>query len=224
MKSFVTCAAILAFASQHAAAHYIFQSVSIGGTKNAPYTYVRKNSNGNSPVTDLTSTDLTCNAGAETGGNTSTVSIAAGSTLTFSSDTPVYHNGPVSVYMAKAPTTAAAFDGSGDVWFKILDIGPTFPGGTWDLKQTYDVPIPACISAGEYLVRIQSMAIHNPFPALPQFYISCAQVAVTGGASKELGPKVAIPGAFKATDSGYTANIYSNFTNYTIPGPEVASC
>jgi len=86
---------------------------------------------------DLSSPDLTCNAGAETGSNTSTVSLAAGSTLAFSSDTAVYHNGPVSVYMAKAPTTASAFDGSGNVWFKILDIGPKFPGGTWDLKRMY---------------------------------------------------------------------------------------
>tara|TARA_R110002060_G_scaffold74011_1_gene83065 strand:- start:1256 stop:1474 length:219 start_codon:yes stop_codon:yes gene_type:complete len=54
------------------------------------------------------------------------------------------------------------------------------------------------------------MAIHNPYPALPQFYVSCAQVAITGGGSKDLGPKVAIPGAFKATDPGYTANIYTN--------------
>jgi hypothetical protein len=28
--------------------------------------------------------------------------------------------------MAKAPGTADTFDGSGQVWFKILDIGPTF--------------------------------------------------------------------------------------------------
>ncbi|KAG4435871.1 hypothetical protein IFR05_008637 [Cadophora sp. M221] len=224
MKGLATCAAVLALASQQASAHYIFQSIAVAGTKNAPYTYVRKNTNGNSPVTDLTSPDLTCNAGAETGSNTSTVSLAAGSTLAFSSDTAVYHNGPVSVYMAKAPTTAATFDGSGNVWFKILDIGPTFPGGTWDLKQTYDIPIPACIPAGEYLVRIQSMAIHNPYPALPQFYVSCAQVAITGGGSKDLGPKVSIPGDFKATDPGYTANIYTDFTSYTIPGPAVASC
>ncbi|KAK0104133.1 hypothetical protein ONS96_005229 [Cadophora gregata f. sp. sojae] len=224
MKGFTTCSAILTLVSQQASAHYIFQSLAVGGTKNPPYTYVRKNTNGNSPVTDLTSSDLTCNVGAETGFNTSTVTLAAGSTIAFISDTAVYHNGPVSVYMAKAPTTAAAFDGSGNVWFKILDIGPTFPGGKWDLKQTYKVPIPACISAGEYLVRIQSMAIHNPYPALPQFYVSCAQVAITGGGSKDLGPKVAIPGAFKATDPGYIANIYTNFTSYTIPGPEVASC
>jgi len=37
--------------------------------------------------------------------------------------------------MAKAPTTAAKFDGSGNVWFKILDIGPDFSSGTavWNL-------------------------------------------------------------------------------------------
>lgn len=31
----------------------IFTSVAVGGTKNAPYTYVRKNTNGNSPVTGM---------------------------------------------------------------------------------------------------------------------------------------------------------------------------
>jgi len=59
---------------------------------------------------------------------------------------------------------------------------------------------------------------------VPQFYIGCAQVAVTGGGSKDLGPKVAIPGAFKSTDPGYTANIYNNFNSYTVPGPSVAKC
>jgi hypothetical protein len=39
--------------------------------------------------------------------------------------------------MAKAPGAAADFDGSGAVWFKILDIGPKFPGGTWDLKRKW---------------------------------------------------------------------------------------
>ena len=84
---------------------------------------------------DLASNDLRCNVGGGSGDNTTTVSVAAGSSVTFTLDVAVYHQGPVSVYMAKAPSTAAAFDGSGNVWFKILDIGPTFPGGTWDLKR-----------------------------------------------------------------------------------------
>lgn len=109
------------------------------------------NTNYNSPITgtcliipyyipiltspDLTSNDLRCNQGGENGTGTATVSVAAGSSVGFTSDVAVYHDGPLSVYMAKAPTTAAQFDGSGDVWFKILDIGPTFPGGTWNLKR-----------------------------------------------------------------------------------------
>jgi hypothetical protein len=38
--------------------------------------------------------------------------------------------------MAKAPGTADTFDGSGQGWFKILDIGPTFDSSgtaTWNL-------------------------------------------------------------------------------------------
>ena len=39
--------------------------------------------------------------------------------------------------MAKAPSTTSAFDGSGNVWFKIKDIGPTFSNGqvTWPLQR-----------------------------------------------------------------------------------------
>lgn len=56
---------------------------------------------------------------------------------------------------------------------------------------------------------MQQLAIHNP-GGTPQFYIGCGQLAITGGGSKDLGPKVAFPGAIKATDPGYTANIYTN--------------
>jgi hypothetical protein len=91
--------------------------------------------------------------------------------------------------------------------------------------ETYTFDIPSCIEDGEYLVRIQQLGIHNPWPAgIPQFYVECAQVRVTGGGSTGLGPKVAIPGAFSESDPGYTVNIYNNFENYTVPGPAVASC
>ena len=125
--------------------------------------------------------------------------------------------------MSKAPGDASAYDGSGD-WFKIADIGPTFSGGTatWDLSQTYSVTIPKSLPNGNYLLRIQQLAIHNPYPGgIPQFYISCAQVTVTGGGSGSPSPTAKIPGFIKVTDPGYTANIYSNFNNYTVPGPAV---
>lgn len=40
------------------------------------------------------------------------------------------HPGPALVYLAKAPTgqTAKTFNGDGQVWFKIAELGPTFNG------------------------------------------------------------------------------------------------
>jgi hypothetical protein len=91
-----------------------------------------------------------------------------------------------------------------------------------DYTATYSVTIPSQISAGEYLLRIEQLGIHNP-GSPPQFYLSCAQLKVTGGGSGSPSPTVKIPGHVKSTDSGYTANIYSNFKSYVGPGPKVAT-
>jgi hypothetical protein len=69
------------------------------------------------------------------------------------------------------------------------------------------------------LTLIYYVCIGSP----PQFYISCAQLKVTGGGSGNPSPTVKIPGHVKSTDSGYTANIYNNFNSYVVPGPKVAT-
>ncbi|KAI2638901.1 glycoside hydrolase family 61 protein [Hypomontagnella submonticulosa] len=224
MKSFVAIAATVALAAQSASAHYIFQALAKGTAKGVVYEYVRRNTNYNSPVVDLASKDLRCNVGGATGGNTSTLEMNAGDPFTFTLDTAVYHQGPVSLYMSKAPGAAVDYDGSGD-WFKINDWAPVFNGGsaTWTMKDTYSFTIPKCIPSGEYLLRIQSLAIHNP-GATPQWYVGCGQVKVSGGGSTTPSPTAKIPGAFKATDPGYTANIYTNFNSYIVPGPAVFKC
>ncbi|KAK4207923.1 glycosyl hydrolase family 61-domain-containing protein [Rhypophila decipiens] len=217
MKGFTTLAA-LSLAISNVSAHYIFQQLSVGGTKHPVWKYIRQHTNYNSPVTDLASNDLRCNLGAPVGG-TETVSVRAGDSITFSLDTPVYHQGPTSVYLSKAPGSVANYDGSGG-WFKIRDWG----GPGWTLAGSYTFNIPTCIPNGEYLLRIQQLGIHNPWPAgIPQFYISCAQISVTGGGSASPAT-VSIPGAFKSTDPGYTANIYNNLQSYTVPGPSVFQC
>ncbi|KAE8440480.1 hypothetical protein EG329_007434, partial [Mollisiaceae sp. DMI_Dod_QoI] len=226
MKSYTTLFSGLCLLASQTSAHYIFEQFTHAGTKYPAYQYIRQNTNYNSPVTDLTSTDLRCNVGGLTGGSTQTITVNAGDPFTFTTDTAVYHDGPLSMYMAKAPTTAADFDGSGQVWFKILDLGPTFTAGTstWPLSQSYSYTIPAALPSGDYLLRVQQLGIHNPYPAgTPQFYVSCAQVTVTGGGSGTPGPLVSIPGFIKGDEPGYTVNIYSNFRNYTIPGPPVWS-
>ncbi|KAI0474517.1 glycoside hydrolase family 61 protein [Xylaria cf. heliscus] len=224
MKGFIKATIAAALAAQSVSGHYIFQALGKGTAKGTAYEFVRRNTNYNSPVTDLSSKDLRCNVGGATGGSTSTLALNAGDQFTFSLDQAVYHQGPVSLYMSKAPSTAADYDGSGD-WFKIFDWGPKFGNGQaqWTMTGTYSGNIPKCIPAGEYLLRIQSLAIHNP-GATPQWYISCGQVKISGGGSTTPSPTVKIPGAFKATDPGYTANIYSNFNSYTVPGPSVFTC
>ncbi|KAK4140561.1 putative endo-beta-1,4-glucanase D [Dichotomopilus funicola] len=207
-----------------ASAHYIFQQLSSGSQTFGVYENIRKNTNQNSPVTDLDSDDLRCNVGGASGADTTVWSAKAGDAFTFTSDVAVYHQGPISLYMSKADGSVNDYDGSGD-WFKIFDFGPDFSSGQaeWPMRSTYEYTIPTCIADGEYLLRIQSLAIHNP-GSTPQFYISCAQVNVTGGGSTTPSATAKFPGAIHADDPGYTANIYSDFTSYTVPGPEVFSC
>ncbi len=75
----------------------IFEQFSTGGTKFPVYQYIRKNYNYNSPVIDLKSNDLRCNAGGEMGNDTQTITMKAGDSFTFTADVAVYHNGPLSM-------------------------------------------------------------------------------------------------------------------------------
>ncbi|KAL0632633.1 hypothetical protein Q9L58_008481 [Maublancomyces gigas] len=217
-------AVILAACSDVAYAHYRFAWLTAGGVKGTEYQNIRKNTNMNSPVTITTSNDIRCNVGAS-GTGTVTKSVASGSSVTFTLDTPVYHQGPIIWYLGKAPAgqTAASWDGSGANWVKFKQEGPTFSNGasTWPMTGTYTANIPTTLPSGDYLLRIEQIAIHNP-GSPPQFYISCAQITVTGGGTANPA-KFSIPGHIKDNDPGITVNIYNNFQSYTFPGPALFS-
>jgi len=59
--------------------------------------------------------------------------------------------------------------------------------------------------------------------AKPQFYISCAQLSVSGGGTKAPTNFVAFPGAYKMSDPGLAVNIYAA-KQYTPAGPSVFKC
>lgn len=163
MKAVLSLAAALLAASP-VAAHYRWQKLN----DNAVWQYIRESTNNNSPVTDLASTDLRCNVGGDSGASVATVAVKAGDSFTFALDQAVYHQGPVTAYLSKASGTAASYAGDGD-WFKIAEEGPTFSGGsaTWPLKSSYTYKLPTCIANGDYLLRVEQLAIHNP-GSLPQ--------------------------------------------------------
>ena len=106
MKAVTSIVAVVALAN-NVAAHYIFQQFSAGGTKYQPWEYIRRNSNPdwlqNGPVTDLASNDLRCNVGGGVSNGTETLAMKAGDEFTFTLDTAVYHQGPVSLCVQLTP-------------------------------------------------------------------------------------------------------------------------
>lgn len=93
----------------------------------------------NGPVTDVTSKAMTCYELAGRTQNTKTINVTAGSTVGYVAEASVSHPGPMSFWMAKVPAgqTAATFDGSGSVWFKIYQDYPSVAAGlTWPTQGT----------------------------------------------------------------------------------------
>jgi lytic cellulose monooxygenase (C1-hydroxylating) len=60
--------------------------------------------------------------------------------------------------------------------------------------------MPSCVAPGQYLLRAEIIALHNAkSQGGAQFYVSCAQIQVTGSGSKT-GSTMSFPGAYSATD------------------------
>ncbi|KAG4413797.1 hypothetical protein IFR04_013069 [Cadophora malorum] len=223
MKLFTAISALASVAH----AHYVFPSLIANGAATGEWTNVRQWTGyySNGPVTDVNSLSIRCNVDASTK-SAKTLTIAAGSTLGFSAKASISHPGLMQFYMAKVPAgkTADTWDGSGSVWFKVFNDMPGLGASmTWPTqgKTSASFTLPKSLPNGEYLVRAEHIALHSAGSAGgAQFYISCAQINVTGGGSGTPGPLVAFPGAYKSTDPGIMLNIYYPIPkSYTPPGP-----
>lgn len=82
--------------------------------------------------------------------------------------------------------------------------------------------VPTDLPSGKYLVRVESIALHQASQAGgAQIYLACGQVEITGGGNGTPGPMVAFPGAYKAGEPGLIWSYYPVKTSYTAPGPAV---
>ncbi|KAH5670374.1 hypothetical protein HBI21_187020 [Parastagonospora nodorum] len=200
---------VLLAAASVASAHYTLPIVN----GDSAWTHVRqaKNWQDNGFVGDVTSSAIRCN---QLSPGKSTLSVAAGSSVKVNVNPNAYHPGPFQSYLAKMP------DGQ--------DINTWDPTGalTWLAAANYDIKIPSCIAPGKYLMRNEHIAIHNAgTKGGAQFYLSCAQLEVTGGGSTAPKNLVAFPGAYSATDPGILINInYPIPTSYKNPGPDTFTC
>ena len=119
-------------------------------------------------------------------------------------------------YMAKCPGTADTCNQSNLKFFKVDQLGLK-PGQTnvWyhnDLKEgkALSGTIPAGIESGDYLLRIEVMALHNAMnQGGAETSVSCTQLHVTGGGSAvpAASDLVTFPGAYKATDPGILVDV-----------------
>jgi hypothetical protein len=109
-----TTALVLLATAVQAAPHYTFPQLK-GET--AQWSSIRQTSNwqSNGPVTDVSSEQIRCYEYHPGTGAPSTTSVQAGGSITFVAAPSIYHPGPLSAYMAKAPsgTSAANFKGDG---------------------------------------------------------------------------------------------------------------
>ena len=138
---------------------------------------------------------------------------------------PADHRGPVTVWMASCGSSCSTFKTSGAKWFATDKAGMNADGSyaTDDLiaaGASWTTTIPFNIAPGEYLLRIELLALHSI--GAPQFYPSCSQIRVNGtgdGAPRD-GEAAPIQDIYK----GYSfPNIWKPGSVFKIAGPAIAS-
>ncbi|PNP73719.1 hypothetical protein FNYG_12909 [Fusarium nygamai] len=238
MRSSFSTALALVAALPTAFAHYNFDALIVNGKVTEPYEYVRKTTNNNSPITDVTSKDIICNAGGldkDIRAATKTHAVSPGDEVGFTVANDMGHPGPLAVYLSKAPdgTEASDYLGDGD-WFKVYEmtwktIGANgiewanYMNGQSNGITNFTFTLPKETPKGTYLMRAEHVGLHGAGEKNgAQFYIGCAQLTVDGTGAGKPSPVVSLPGAYTATDPGLLLSIYyPPVTNYTAPGPKV---
>ncbi|KAI9889679.1 MAG: hypothetical protein M1814_005080 [Vezdaea aestivalis] len=183
-------------------------------------------------VTDVKSPDIICHRGATPGGTYA--NIAAGAKLTLNWEKNWPHDGPLLTYMANCNGECEKVDKTQLKFFKIDQLGlvdprPALPQGwaTDKIKASggsWTVTIPSDIAPGNYVVRHETIALHEAQNnAGAQFYPQCINLAVTGtGTANPIG--VAGTSLYNANDPGVKFNMYYPVPkSYSIPGPPLYS-
>ncbi|KAJ5960792.1 glycosyl hydrolase family 61-domain-containing protein [Penicillium vulpinum] len=231
MKSIQLALALAAATIPSVSAHYFFPTLIVNGNETEYYEYVREDTQNFMPYKgNYGSNDFRCNTGSDPfAQETDVYKVKSGDTIGFGTDfgAKIELPGPMQVYLSKAPGSVKDYDGSGD-WFKIYELGPTSFGSDgiqWGVtgKNQFNFTLPKETPAGQYLVRIEHIALHGAGEfGGAEFYFNCAHIEVESDSTAVPGPTVKIPGVYDGNEPGILFYMYRPyFTNYTMPGPRV---
>ncbi|KAH7093407.1 glycosyl hydrolase family 61-domain-containing protein [Paraphoma chrysanthemicola] len=218
----------LGLAASVAQGHYVYPGLTSGSVRTPAWTHVRRTVDmyNMAPVQDVTTTAIRCNVDPAFS-TKEILTVQAGTEVGFWMQSGISHTGPLFFYLAKVPAgqTAATWDGSGSVWFKIYEEKANTGGSvSWPNAGTSNpkVTLPKSLPNGDYLLRVEHIAMHGAYTLNgAQHYLACGQITVTGGGSGTPGPLVSFPGAYKPTDPGILYNMYASDKTYINPGPKI---
>lgn len=208
-------------AVQTVQAHYRFSKLMVNDHLTGDWEYIRENSNGIMPTKQFLqpSDDFRCNSGSfANAGRTKVYKVNPGDKLGFQLwyYATMQHPGPLTIHMSKAPGDVRQYRGDGD-WFKVHQMIICKPpsGGylsdqdwcTWD-QSTVSFTLPRDTPPGQYLVRIEHIALHGASDGHTEFYYECAQIEVGGNGNGQPGPMVKIPGLYDSEDPALRFWIY----------------
>lgn len=157
---------------QTVSAHYRYSVLSVDGRESRDWEFIRENSNFINPLKPFLNptNDLRCNEGSfANAGRTGVAQVSPGSRLDFKlwNRGTIIHPGPSTIHMSRAPGDVKQYQGDGD-WFKVYEdviCGPMHPLQDSDwcswAKPTVGFTVPRDTPPGQYLVRVEHIAIHG---------------------------------------------------------------
>ncbi|ROT37753.1 hypothetical protein SODALDRAFT_333508 [Sodiomyces alkalinus F11] len=219
MKISLAAVAAWGLMAQTATAHYVYSILQINGQDTRDWQYVRQNSNNIQPQKEFLqpSDDFRCNSGSfANAGRTEVARVSPGTRVGFKlwNRGTIIHPGPMTIHMSRAPGDVRQYRGDGQ-WFKVYEdiiCGPMNPLRDTDWcswgRANVEFTLPADTPPGQYLVRVEHIAIHGAQSGDTEFYFTCAQIEVTGNGNGNPGPLVRIPGLYNPNDPALRFFIY----------------
>ncbi|KAF2868797.1 glycoside hydrolase [Massariosphaeria phaeospora] len=240
--------------AQLTSAHYIFGHLWVNGTRSDKWQYVRDvapnpmsadparaDDAKTYPNKDIKSPQTTCGLNAfKSAKSTQTATVLAGAEVGFepvevwAGGTEIYHWGPASAWLSRAPgDDVEGYEGLGD-WFKVAYMGPS-DNVTWSTlnkKGPYNFTIPKTTPPGKYLLRFEHLRPYS-IQNVVEVYANCAHVNIVGPGGGTPSKFARFPGTYDWNDPGilikpeWDYNLYipgverGGLLNYPPPGPPV---